>query len=183
MDDGRAEVDQETIACPECAGSIAIDRSLGPTFVCPYCNVEFQLDEPGNEDDDEVARRELERRNEEELDGLRIRQLAAGRRAAFRQRSYVIVALGGCIVAAVQLGWMTYQHVQQFGWEAKPIGYVLFAIACAVVAVMLGKQVGRMSRELAAHSQAVAAADADLHPDFSTLADGSERWKNLNDVK
>lgn len=184
MEDTSAETtgSDETVTCPGCDEEVAIDRAAGPSFRCPYCNIEFTLE---GEDEEEAARRELERRDEEELDGLRIRQLAAERRAAFRQRSYVIVAFGACVVAALQLLWMTYQHVYRLhlGWGAKPVGYVLFAIAGGAAAVWLGRIVGRMTRDLNAHSQAVAAANEAFEPNFSTLADGSDRWRNLHDVK
>ncbi|HEV7300047.1 MAG TPA: hypothetical protein VGN72_11830 [Tepidisphaeraceae bacterium] len=176
----------ETIPCPGCDEEIEIDRSAGDSFRCPYCNVSFSLgsgDDDGTTDDGEAERTELERRTDEELDGLRIRQFAAERRAAYRQRSYVIVALGGSAVAAGQLVWMTYQHVRRAGWEWKPIGYVLFAIACAVAAVMLSKQVRAMTRALTASAGATSTSNSDREPDFSTLGDGSDRWQKLNEVR
>jgi len=111
----------ETIPCPGCDEEIEIDRSAGDSFRCPYCNVSFSLN-PDDDDDGAAERLEQQRREDEELNGLRIRQFAAERRAAYRQRSYVIVALGGAVVAVGQLSWMTYQHVHRAGWEAKPIG-------------------------------------------------------------
>src|SRR2546421_12871854 len=52
---------------------------------------------------------------ERPLDGLRVRQLAAMRRAAYRARSYCVIALGVCGVAAAQLVLMTVRHVRHAG--------------------------------------------------------------------
>src|SRR5215218_345915 len=48
---------------------------------------------------------------ERSLDGVRVRQLAAARRGAYRARSYFVIALGACVVAAAQLVLMTVRHV------------------------------------------------------------------------
>jgi uncharacterized Zn-finger protein len=181
--DGPIEPAVETIACPGCAEAVEIDRTLGRTFTCPYCSSAFRLEGDDEDDDGEAERRELARRDEEELDGLRIRQFTAARRAAYRQRSYLIVALGGCAVATGQLLWMTYQHVGRAGWQAKPLGYLLFALASAVAAIMLARQVRLMSAALATSALAPQ-RDATLRePDFTPLSDGRDRWEKLNDVR
>src|SRR3712207_1710198 len=47
----------------------------------------------------------------EELDGLRIRQVAALRRGAARARSYLVIGVIVCVVASVKLVLMTTDHV------------------------------------------------------------------------
>jgi hypothetical protein len=187
MDEAPAEItgSGETVTCPRCNETVEIDRDAGPAFCCPYCNDEFVVADDDAADEDETARRELERRDEEELDGLRIRKLATERRAAFRQRSYLIVVFGGCSVTSIQLLWMTYRHMRilHLGWGVEPLSYVLIAMACAGAAVWLGRIIRKMTRDLRAHTLAVAAANNAFEPDFSTLADGSDRWRNLHDVK
>lgn len=114
----------------------------------------------------------------DQLSALRIRQFATARRAAYRARSYAVIAAGVCAIAAVQLTWMTVRDVRATGWGGQPIGYAL----CAVIAsVGIGYFI---SRAIGLHREARKSAlcDPTTPPDFSTLDNGSKRWKNLEDV-
>jgi hypothetical protein len=68
---------------------------------------------------------------EDELDGVRIRQLAALRRGAYRARSYAIIGSVACFVVVVQLVLMTVKNVRASGWGLYPIGYIQGACAAA----------------------------------------------------
>src|SRR5687768_18523870 len=68
------------------------------------------------------------------MSDVRVRQLAAERRATYRARSYCVVAVGVCAMALVQLVVMTVRHVRAAGWQLRPIGYVCGAIAAAMAA-------------------------------------------------
>lgn len=183
MEETNAYVDQETVLCPGCEEDVEIDHTAGPTFRCPYCNIEFMLEGTILTDDGDLERREQERLRADELDGVRIRKLAAERRAAFRQRSFVIAGLGGCFIFTIQLTWKTYDFVTRLGWQPRPIGFLMFAIACFITGVWLTKIALRQTRELNAHTASVAAATADCKPDFTGLSDGADRWQHLNEVK
>src|SRR5262245_19039332 len=58
---------------------------------------------------------------QEELDGLRIRQLASLRRSEYRSRSHAIIAMLVCAVAAAQLALRTWLRVRVIGWTCVPI--------------------------------------------------------------
>ena len=48
-----------------------------------------------------------------ELDGMRIRQLASLRRAAYRSRSHAVIAMLLCAVAVIQAGILLVEHLLQ----------------------------------------------------------------------
>ena len=115
----------------------------------------------------------------DQLSALRIRQFAAARRAAYRARSYAVIAAGVCAIAVVQLIWMTVRDVRTTGWGGQPIGYMLFAVIASVGVCYF------ISRAIALHREAKKSAlpDPTTPPDFSTLDNGSRRCKNLEDVR
>ena len=117
----------------------------------------------------------------DELDGLRIRQLAALKRGAYRARSFAIIGAVTCFVVAVKLALMTVNHVQARGWGPWPIGFALFSL----VALMAGSHFSR--RALDVHREINTPAPLpptpEGGPDFSTLSDGSQQWKNLEDIR
>ena len=117
----------------------------------------------------------------DELDGVRIRQLAAVRRGAFRARSYALVVTAGCIVVAIQLLFMTVEAARGGGWGLMTTGYVLFAVALLLVAAHFGRRVRELSEEL--NAPAPLPPEPPGGPDFSTLSDGSQQWKNLEDIR
>ena len=193
--------------CDEAFDPIAEPQSVqgDGTLRCPYCNTRFTApagpapDEPGPagpaaaaggepsadgfaiEDDREdyeqaTVRREVD--DERELSRLRVRQLSALRRAAYRTRSYCVIGAVGCAVAAVKLVLMTSAHAHARGWGLRPVLYVLAAAAAlAGVRFFFGRAAG-LTRELNRPAQ----TDPDSPPDFSTLSDGSQHWKNLEEL-
>ncbi len=115
---------------------------------------------------------------EDELSALRIRQLSALRRGAYRTRSYWIIAACALFVVSIKLVAMTIRHVRHFGWQPRPIGY-LIAMAAALIAA--GHFVARII-ELNHEVSQSALTEPDEEPDFSTLSDGSQQWKNLEQM-
>jgi hypothetical protein len=155
--------------CPHCQQSVDIAPHSGQQFVyCPHCNAEFSL--PHEQVLDERAA---------ELDGLRIRQLSTLRRAAYRSRSYAIIAAGACAVVAAQLVLLTIRHVRTLGWSAQAIGYVLLVPVAAWGAWYF------LGRAMALHRETrrTLLTNPTQPPDFSTLSDGSQQVKNLEDIR
>jgi hypothetical protein len=118
--------------------------------------------------------------DERPLDSLRVRQLAAARRGAYRARSYCVIALGACAVAAAQLVFMTVRHVSYAGWQLRPVGYVCGILAAAMAAAFFYRRAAEFTRELSRRPEAL--AEPLTPPDFSTLSDGSHHWKNLEEM-
>lgn len=115
----------------------------------------------------------------DELDGLRIRQLATLRRAAYRSRSHAIVAMLVCAAAVVQAGFLLVQHLLRIGFDARLLLYAAFILAGAYGALFFYR------RALALHREATQSHldNPTTPPDFSTLSDGSQRWKNLEEIQ
>jgi hypothetical protein len=119
---------------------------------------------------------------DDELDGLRIRQLAALRRGAYRARSYAIIGAVAAFVVAVQLVIMTVQYVRSHGgWGRWPSGYALFAAAAGMVGFYFARRALEVHREI--RTPAPLPPTPEGGPDFSTLSDGSQQWKNLEDIR
>ncbi len=114
-----------------------------------------------------------------ELDGLRIRQLATLRRAAYRSRSHTIVAMLVCAVAMVQAAIFLVQHLMHIGFNWRALLYSGILIVGAFGATFF------MRRAIALHREATQTHTPapTTPPDFSTLSDGSQRWKNLEDLR
>jgi hypothetical protein len=117
---------------------------------------------------------------ERSLSGLRVRQLAAERRATYRARSYYFIGLGECAVAAAQLVLITVRHVRHAGWQLRPVGYVCGVLAAAVAAAFFYRRAADLTREL--RNRPAALDEPQAPPDFSTLSDGSHYWKNLQEM-
>ena len=114
----------------------------------------------------------------QELDELRIRQVATLRRALYRSRSHAIVVMVALVVVAVQLGWMTYSSWRR----ANPKLAVALGVAgvgCIVGAHHFYRRAAALHQE-AKQTLLVEPSDA---PDFSSLGDGSQRWKDLEELR
>ena len=120
------------------------------------------------------------------LNAVRVRQLSALRRSTYRIRSYYTVALGVCAVAMIQLALMTVRHVRAAGWQLRPIGYVCGILAAAMAATFCWRRMATLNRELhPPRGFPVGAGESQSgpQPDFSGLSDGSQTWKNLEQMR
>jgi hypothetical protein len=115
----------------------------------------------------------------DELDGMRIRQLATLRRAAYRSRSHTVIAMLVCAVAVVQSMTLLVRHLVNYGVGPWVPAYAIFAIASIYGAIFFMRRAVALNREL----HQVQIDRPTTPPDFSTLSDGSQRWKNLEDLK
>ncbi|HMB96575.1 MAG TPA: hypothetical protein VKK61_11095 [Tepidisphaeraceae bacterium] len=114
--------------------------------------------------------------SESELNELRIRQMSALRRTAYRARSYAIVGAAACVITTLQLLW-TLARSHQFNlWI---IIYGLMTILTICGAIYCTKRVIALHREA---KQSVL-TDPLTPPDFSKLSDGSQFAKNLEEVE
>jgi hypothetical protein len=130
-------------------------------------------------DDTSVDEINASSRDEDDLSGVRIRQIAALRRGAIRARSWCLIAAGVCVVGAIQLIIKTVQNVRhEHAWGLRPTGFVLFAIAGLMVAVFFFRRAAELKREI----DKPMLPPPETPPDFEPLSDGSQRWKNLEDI-
>lgn len=116
---------------------------------------------------------------DDELDGLKIRQIAQLRRATYRSRSYAIIAAAACAVVGVQLGIMAAGNVRQAGWGIRPIAYLLILAGLLALGAYF---VGR-ARELHREASAARLPEPSAPPNFTTLSDGSQQVSNLEQIR
>src|SRR4051812_8263704 len=93
MEPEEAEFSAAAYACPACGQDVAAPADPSANLlVCPSCGNQFFV---GATDDDDVPAEQASAPApapaDDELDGLRIRQLSAVRRSAFRARSYLLI--------------------------------------------------------------------------------------------
>jgi hypothetical protein len=168
--------------CPHCGQPVTTGGdAAGERFTCPACGGDFFVPADGDEPAAAAARGDdaeppPDRSRADELSGLRIRQLANARRAAYRARSYAVVAFAVCQVGAIQLVINAIAHARAGGWGQRPTWYVLLAVACEVAAVYFARQALAFHRE----AKRSALPEPTAPPEFGPLSDGSQQWKNFD---
>lgn len=166
--------------CPHCQREFLVTPAASASLVeCPHCHAqvvvagedgstEIQTDAPGHSKPD----------RQEELDGLRIRQLSRARRATFRTISYTLIAAIVCGVSVLQCFWECLLSLRMHA-ILPAIGYVIFAALLGLGSIHFAKRMIALRREAALHPE-----DApETPPDFSTLSDGSQAAKNLENLR
>ncbi len=119
--------------------------------------------------------------NDTHLNSNRIRQMAALRRAAYRSRSYCLIAIGACIVAAAELVFDAIRRLRQH----PALSGILIAIAyflAAALLIVLTRHFIRLAVRFHRESKKSILSDPAVPPDFSQLQNGSQVVKNLEDL-
>jgi hypothetical protein len=150
-------------------------------FVAEYwglCYGEL-MDENGSEEpafvhDDLPA----EKPQRDDLDERRIKQLAKLRRAAHRSRGYLLVASVLCVALAGQLVWVGIGRYR-VGWVVMAAGLWL----SAPILLALAWRAWIRAKELKVEAERSALEEPRTPPDFEKLSDGSQAWRNLEDVE
>src|SRR4051812_27967569 len=96
--------------CTDCGGQLVAvpeDRDL---LYCPACEKYFEIPPEHRDASDDEPADPVDPRADE-LDGIRIKQLATLKRSAYRSRSHAVVACVVCVVAMVQAIVMTVRAV------------------------------------------------------------------------
>jgi hypothetical protein len=114
-----------------------------------------------------------------ELDGLRIRRAIALRRSLYRGRSYAVIAAVACAGVAAQCGWLACGHARVGGWTLRPVLLIVLMTCAFAGSFILARRAVALSRE----ARESTVPEPEAPPDFSTLSDGSQRVRNLEDVR
>jgi hypothetical protein len=158
--------DAESGRCPHCGEAI-----VDPPALTSPANDEFAV----IADDEEESEKEAETTKEEELSALRIHQISALRRGAYRARSHCIVIAAAFLFCAIELGIMAVKNLRTHGHRVFLTAYV----ATAVLALFFAGKLFRRIRELTQEVNQPLLADPAEPPDFSTLSDGSQHAQHL----
>jgi hypothetical protein len=161
--------------CPHCQQMLRVENAEPEQIVlCSACGGEFAL--PAIEISDEPSAAAPP----EELDALRIRQLALMKRSAYRGKSYAIIAACVCTVAVAQLGVMAVRELLNAGWDVWSVGYIAGIVVCVLGAWHFTGKALQLQQEIA---RTLVSTSATPTPDFSSLGDGSQRVRNLEEMK
>ena len=170
-------------ACPHCGLGVAFTPgATAQRLTCPHCGGEFVA--PATDGSSEIPESDSAPADEpvsrdDELNALRIRHVAAERRARYRARSWCLIGAGVCAVATAELIWMIVRQSRAAGWGLQCTGYLLFALMAGYGASWFIARAWRMHRD----ARRSILTEPDEAPDFSTLDDGSKRVENLEDVR
>ena len=110
------------------------------------------------------------------LSELRIRQMATLRRTAYRSRSYEIIGAIACIVMAMQSIWTLIRSHRFNVWT---IAFALTMILSVWGAIYCIRRAIAMNRE----AKRSTLPQPTMPPDFSTLSNGSQLAKNLEEIE
>lgn len=158
--------------CPACDAVIGVPVDLvGRAVACPACGDECSTAPGGDEiTDDRPAAGP-------DLSGVRIRQLSALRLATLRVRSWWMIGMLLAGVTAVDL------LARAVGLARAGAGWATLlaagATAAAAAALACGRAARRLGREVARSSLPQPSGP----PDFSTLSNGEDRWRHLEDIR
>lgn len=189
-----AGIKPAVLACPECLKVVSVSPDQwGQTLACPHCGQDFALPAmaaPAGPvavdlgdgftviDDEEPA--DSQRRRRDELDRMHMRHVAQLRRSAVRSRTYMLVLLIGCLAGIGQLIYLCYKFFQKHhNLDLQHWGYIGLALLLARLAVRFWRRAQYFETE----SHRTELAEPAAPPDFSTLSDGSQYWKNLDQLK
>jgi hypothetical protein len=169
--------------CPGCNEEVDIPaESAGQLVRCPYCNTDFfaseehshlaVVDDTGPSVEDAFT--------EETFNKNRIAMLVALRVGAMRTRSWWIFSLGISIVAildGLRRAALYVLVLHHWGiWPTIDVVVSLLAVRCAFFC-------RHRARELKTEIDFSAIPEPTTPPDFTTLGDGSNRWKDLENIR
>ncbi len=113
-----------------------------------------------------------------ELDNNQIKKITHIRRTAVRSRGYLLVGSIFCAALGVQTVW---NSVGRFRSNENTIA-AAYLMAGAILFALAWKALVR-AQHFKREADASALSDPKTPPDFSRLNDGSQSWKNLEDMK
>ena len=194
-----ADADGIILPCPRCGGSVDATLTDRPQVVdCPHCSAPFVLPARGEQvavakvladgfivDDTPGDEERLRKRDQHDhLDRLKLKKIAALRKAAYRSRGYQLIGAAVCLVGAGQCLFNVYRRSVNPG-EDRTLAYLIVFgwMALAAVGIVFGVKLLGKARQMKEEAERSMLAEPDTEPDFTPLSDGSQRWKNLEDTK
>lgn len=160
---------QNIFCCEKCGHAIAASEEGEYPTACPACGELLVIadDEPPPQ-----ANRD------EEIEAVAIRRIVQERRALLRTRGYYLVLTWACIAVAAQMIWMMVHALIVGGWQNWQVIYP----AAALFLVMLARDMWVRAQKLGAQVRASSLTQPTAPPDFTQLSDGSQKWKDLENL-
>lgn len=179
-EEGSADEPRSTYPCPKCGSPVPIGEQRGPVQ-CAKCGEQFlpavELDYESAPLSPPTVAPSSEQADDSELSELRIRNISNLRRGAYRSRSWLIIAAGICVVGAAKSVQLTVVGMRgHLYWAA--IGDALFTLAALILASFTIQKIIALTREI----RSSRLQDPVEPPDLSNLSDGSQRWKDLENM-
>jgi hypothetical protein len=138
-------------------------------LVCPGCGqllVVAGEEEPQKDD------------REEEIEAAAIRRIVQERRALLRTRGYCLVLTWACVALAAQMMWMMVRALIGGGWQ----NWLVIYPAAGIFLLMVGRDLWMRARKLGEQVRKSALPEPSSPPDFKDLSDGSQKWKDLDQL-
>jgi len=170
--------------CPRCGDEFLVSEQSS-ILQCPACGEQFFPPETPEVPSESTESAEPKPSSEEELSGMRIRQISVMRRAAYRTRSYYIIGLGACVVIAIQLCLMIVRSIREEHLHFRTsslfafTAYCLFLIGAIAGGFFFARRLLELQQEIRQSLQKEPAAQ----PDFSSLQDGTQHIRELEQMQ
>jgi len=168
-------------SCPECGQAVRVDVQPAAQLIeCPACAAHFVV--PGLDGSTEVTDApapEHPHEDHSDLDSLRMRHIVVVRRAAMRSRTYCIVGAAASLIGAIQLVILTVREVRWAGWNLRAASFIVMAVGLVYCMIWLMRRAAHWNRESRPQPDVT---EPQTPPDFSTLSDGSQHARNLEQM-
>jgi DNA-directed RNA polymerase subunit RPC12/RpoP len=194
--------------CPNCGRDVDVSpQAVAQLVSCPHCAWEFIVPSIDGSTDlpEDVDALEAEKLRLEHLSNVRVRQLTKGRSATYRTRNWIISAMLACALAVIYLPWWGLRNRMEGRGDWQLLASIPLALAAIMATVWLYRRARELTQPLEAPSSAKprtcadcgkevdsaagarcphcgSAIDGPAEPDFSGLGDGSQKWKNLEQM-
>ena len=166
-------------ACPNCEQQFEVTPAISPQVVqCPACEVDVMIPASDGTTEFPLDYEDPKVRGSE-LDGLKMRQIVTARRAAIRSRTYMLLGAMLCAVGCAKLITLIVPLVRRDGWTRLAVGYAIFAALAVFGTLHCLKRAAELNQE----SKAPAIPEPETPPDFTALSDGSQRVRNLEEIR
>jgi hypothetical protein len=161
------------ISCPTCGQALDVTQIAAPIVQCSHCGHQVMValddsDAPASPEPDENVK----------LDRIHIERVFAVRSASMKSRRLAMIGMLCCAGAVVQSVSLLVRHAIHFGWDWWQLLYIAIAIAGSWGGAHFWQSAVKYQRE----AQETRLPPPTAPPDFSTLSDGSQRWKDLEQL-
>ncbi|HXE53125.1 MAG TPA: hypothetical protein VN541_08925 [Tepidisphaeraceae bacterium] len=166
--------DPPAYQCSSCGQVVTAAPDGQNLLQCPNCGEQFFIETSPDPASQAVEESTPSVAPESEISELRIRNVMHARQALYRSRRWPIIATAACLMAAaklIQIAIVALRHGQRF----IPALDLFGAILALILGAHFVRQVILITRQIRAARQPTPSTP----PDFSTLSDGSQHWKNL----